>query len=214
MLAGRTALQRAKKRAEVHTAISVLAFAPVAAAVVKSIEYVPGSPCGLLAHVHGHWSLVTARHAVAQEQGNILPKDLQERSGRKYEISRIAVRTVWFDRELLAALNADRQPQPLLARVASDGGGGVKLDLHPNATPRQVPHLSVQGRNTWCYCRNTVSFWRSIINLKACGSAKSVCWPLEVLLPLSVFWKNSVKANQLLIRWSFWELAWTHEHGD
>ena len=65
------------------------------------------------------------------------------------QVTRIAIRTLWFDQQLLAALDAARQPQLLRADVVvagndgSGGGGsisagGVRLQLAANATPRQV----------------------------------------------------------------------------
>lgn len=90
-----------------------------------------------------------------QEQGGILSPELQAATGRTYQITRVAIRTLWFDDQLLAALDPARQPQPLLARLqlgssgSSGGGNGsgsrgggddsvVSLQLRPNATPKQV----------------------------------------------------------------------------
>lgn len=88
-----------------------------------------------------------------QAQGGVLPAEEQAASGRTYQITRVAIRTLWFDRQLLAALDAERQPQPLLSDLSIDGGGddtsragggggdcaaGVRLSLRRNATPRQV----------------------------------------------------------------------------
>lgn len=45
----------------------------------------------------------------------MLSAELQAATGRTYEVTRVAIRTLWFDAQLLAALDPARQPQPLLA---------------------------------------------------------------------------------------------------
>lgn len=98
-------------------------------------------PQPLLTHV--------AASTYLQEQGSVLPADVQTATGRTYQVGRVAIRTLWFDSQLLAALDPERQPQPLLAelrtggsRVGSNGSSSaVQLRLTANATPRQVVML-------------------------------------------------------------------------
>jgi Leucine carboxyl methyltransferase len=79
----------------------------------------------------------------------VLPEEVQTATGRTYQVGRVAIRTLWFDSQLLAALDPARQPQPLLAElrpgassVSSNGSSsGVQLRLTANATPRQVVML-------------------------------------------------------------------------
>ena len=78
----------------------------------------------------------------------MLPAKVQTATGRTYQVGRVAIRTLWFDSQLLAALDPARQPQPLLAElrpgdssVGSNGGSTVQLRLTANATPRQVVML-------------------------------------------------------------------------
>jgi Leucine carboxyl methyltransferase len=79
----------------------------------------------------------------------VLPAELQAATGRTYQVGRVAIRTLWFDRQLLEALDPARQPQPLLAELqcggsgASSNGSGsaVQLRLTAYATPRQVVML-------------------------------------------------------------------------
>jgi O-methyltransferase involved in polyketide biosynthesis len=94
------------------------------------------------------WVKTTHWHAL-QEQGSVLPAEVQAATGRTYEVGRVAIRTLWFDTQLLAALDPARQPQPLLAQLQTMGSGyssngsssGVQLRLTANATPRQVVML-------------------------------------------------------------------------
>jgi Leucine carboxyl methyltransferase len=79
----------------------------------------------------------------------VLPAEVQTATGRTHQVGRVAIRTLWFDTQLLAALDPARQPQPLLAElrpgassISSNGSGSaVQLRLTANATPGQVVML-------------------------------------------------------------------------
>ncbi len=98
----------------------------------------------------------------------MLPAELRAATGRTYEVGRVAIRTLWFDTQLLAALDPARQPQPLLAElrprgsaVSSNGSSSaVQLGLTANATPRQVVMLGA-GMDTRA--------WRLQLPPGACG---------------------------------------------
>ncbi len=147
-------------------------------------------------------------HCAVQAQGGVLPAEEQAATGRTYFINRIAIRTLWFDRQLLAALDPAQQPQPLLAELhveagggessggggsetGSDGGGsGVRLHLTRNATPRQVCNVSVGDRPTLSLTR----WWKNF---------------------LQKFFEESIQTDydSFVHRSCCWALAWTPEHG-